>query len=226
MIIPVFIWSDIACPWCFVGKTRLDAAIRQIATESPGLRLQVRWRAFELDPRPREPSTKSYAERLAAKYQRTVEQAQEMIEAMTRAIADAGGRADFAKVIAANTFNAHRLIQWAGDTDRVGQTSNAQHRLTDAFMRGYLGDGLNLGRDEEMLDVVSTLGLSRAAAADVLASQRYADAVRADEQAAQHHGIHGVPFFVIGGYGLSGAQPSDTLVDVIRQVQSEQGNGR
>ncbi len=226
MIIPVSVWSDIACPWCFVGKAHLETAIRQLATETPDLQLQVSWRAFELDPRPREPSTQNYAERLAAKYQRSVDQAQEMLDTMTRAIGDVGGRADFSKVIVANTFNAHRLIQWAGDTDRVGATCNAQHRLTDAFMRGYLGDGLNLGKDEEMLLVVAALGLSRAAAADVLTSQRYADVVRADEQAAEQHSIRGVPFFVIGGYGLSGAQPSEALIEVIRQAQSDQSEDR
>lgn len=222
MTIPISIWSDIACPWCFVGKAHLEAAIRQLATESPALRLEISWRAFELDPRPREPSTQDYAARLAAKYQRSVEQAQEMIDTMTQAISDVGGRADFSKVVAANTFNAHRLIQWAGETDRDGETSSAQHRLTDAFMRGYLGDGLNLAKDEEMLNVVAALGLNRDAAMDVLTSQRFADAVRADEQAAEQHGIRGVPFFVIDGFGLSGAQPSDALIEVIQNAQSKE----
>ena len=222
MIIPVSVWSDIACPWCFVGKAHLETAIGQLTKETPDVQLQVSWRAFELDPRPREPSTKSYVERLAAKYQRSVGQAQEMIDTMTGAISNVGGHADFSKVIAANTFDAHRLIQWAGDTDRAGETDNAQHRITDAFMRGYLGKGLNLGKDDDMLDVVDALKLSRIDAADVLASQRYADVVRADEQEAQEQGIQGVPFFVIGGYGLSGAQPSEALVDVIRQAHTDQ----
>ena len=222
MTIPVSIWSDIACPWCFVGKANLEAAIRQLAKQAPAVRLEISWRAFELDPRPREPSTQNYAERLAAKYQRSVEQAQEMIDTMTQAISNAGGHADFGKIIAANTFNAHRLIQWAGETDRDGETDNAQHRLTDAFMRGYLGNGLNLANDEEMVEVVAALGLNRDTAMDVLTTQRFADAVRADEQAAEQHGIRGVPFFVIDGYGLSGAQPSDALIEVIQNAQSKE----
>ena len=221
MKIPVSIWSDIACPWCFVGMANLDAAIRQLADESEAVELQLRWRAFELDPRPREPSTQNYAERLAVKYQRSVEQAQEMLDTMTQAIADVGGRADFSKVIAANTFRAHQLIQWAGDTDRRGETNNAQHQLIAALKRGYLGDGLNLGVDDEMLQLVGELGLDQAAAEVALNSERFSDVVRADELAAEQNGIRGVPFFVIGSYGLSGAQPAAALIEVVRKVESD-----
>ncbi len=201
----------------------LDAAIVQLADESDSVELQIRWRSFELDPRPREPSTENYAERLAAKYQRSVEQAQEMLDTMTQAIADVGGRADFSKVIAANTFRAHQLIQWAGDTDQRGDTSDAQHRLAGALKRGYLGDGLNLGEDAEMLNVVAELGLDQDAAKEALSSERFANTVRGDEQEAEQLGIRGVPFFVMGGYGLSGAQPPSALVEVVHKVQSDQG---
>ena len=143
-----------------------------------------------------------------------------MIDNMTQAISEAGGHADFAKVIAANTFDAHRLIQWAGETDRSGDTDNAQFRLTDAFMRGYLGNGINLGRHTDLLDVVEATGLNRSAAENVLTSDQFVDAVRDDERTAEQHGIRGVPFFVIGEYGLSGAQPSATLVRAMQQVRA------
>lgn len=215
-MVNISIWSDIACPWCFVGKANLDAAVQQLAVDDPKVALQIRWRAFELDPRPREPSTQNYVERLAAKYQRSVADAQEMIDTMTQAISDAGGFADFGKVIAANTFNAHRLIQWAGDTDQHRRTNSAQHRLKGAFMRGYLGHGVNLGKEDDLLGVVESVELDRAAAGDVLSSDKFADTVRADEATAEQHGIRGVPFFVIGDYGLSGAQPSARLIEAIR----------
>lgn len=221
MIIPVSVWSDIACPWCFVGKAHLESAVAQLA---PEVELRIRFRAFELDPTPREPSTKSYAERLANKYQRSLAEANEMLATMTRAIAQAGGHADFNRVIAANTFNAHRLIQWAGATDDEGSTDGAQHRITDALMRGYLGSGLNLANDDDMLETVAAQGLDVTAAAGVLSTERYADVVRADEQEAAVHGIRGVPFFAIGAdaaIGLSGAQPAEALVEVVRKVQAE-----
>lgn len=219
--VQISVWSDIACPWCFVGKANLEVAIRELAVVDPDLQPDVRWRAFELDPRPREPSTQSYVERLSAKYQRSVEEAQQMIDNMTQAIADAGGHANFANVIAANTFDAHRLIQWAGETDRSGKTDNAQFRLTDALMRGYLGDGTNLGSHDDMLGIVESVGLDRPAALKVLTSGSFADAVRDDERTAEQYGIRGVPFFVIGGYGLSGAQPSETLVEAMLRVRAD-----
>lgn len=218
--VSISVWSDVICPWCFVGKAHLESAVRRIAEQSPEIELEVRWRAFEIDPHPSGPPTQRYAERLATKYHRSIEQAQEMIATTTEAIRDAGGHADFDKVIAASAFDAHRLIQWAGETDRSNVTVNAQHRLNDSLMRGYFGDGLDLSNDEEMLDVVATLGLDRAAAEDVLVSKRFADTVRDDERTAQQYGIQGVPFFVIGDYGLSGAQPSEALVELILKVQS------
>lgn len=177
---------------------------------------------FELDPTPRKQSSEKYIDRLAAKHQRTTGHAREMLGSMSPAILVAGGAADFVKVIAANTFDAHRLIQWAGDSDRSGVTENAQYRLTDSFMRAYLGEGLDLSDNHSMLELVAALGLDRESAADVLATERFADVVRADEQAAEQHGIRGVPFFAIGKYGLSGAQPSATLIEAVRQVQSDQ----
>jgi len=107
VIVPISVWSDIACPWCFVGKAHLEDALEQLALDAQELQVQVRWRAFELDPSPRKPSTQSYAERLASKYQRSVSQAQEMIDTMTKAIADCGGRVDFTRIVPANTFDAH-----------------------------------------------------------------------------------------------------------------------
>ena len=219
--LPISVWSDIACPWCFVGKMNLEAAIREMKAVEPDLQLDIRWRAFELDPRPREPSTESYVERLATKYQRSIDEAQQMIDSMTQAIVEAGGHADFAIVIAANTFDAHRLIQWAGETNGSGEADSAQFRLTDALMRGYLGHGVNLGSHDDMLDVAESAGLDRSAAQDVLTSGKFADAVREDERTAEQHGIRGVPFFVIGSYGLSGAQPSTTLVEAMQQARAD-----
>ena len=223
MTVSISIWSDIACPWCFVGKQRLEAALKQLHGEA--IEVDIRWRAFELDPRPTQKDATPYAERLAKKYGRSVGQAQQMLDTMTGAIKDAGGECDFNRVQIANTFDAHRLIQWAGFTDREGTTVGAQQKVTDALMRGYLGQGLDLSSHTAMAKLIADLGLDDAAAADVLAGQAFAETVRNDEQLAQQQGISGVPFFVIGRYGVSGAQEASTLVEVIRDVQKEQGKG-
>lgn len=221
MTIAISVWSDIACPWCFVGKQRLEQALAQFARDAGAPEVRVTWRAFELDPRPRAPDHTPYAERLAKKYNRSVQEATQMIATMADNIRAEGGRADFDRIIVANTFNAHRLIQWAGQTDSDGLTRGAQHALTDALMRGYLGQGLNLADTEALLSPVIQLALDEKAARDVLDSDAFADVVREDEALAQQYGIQGVPFFVIGQYGLSGAQASTTLLEVLHTVQSE-----
>ncbi len=216
----ISVWSDIACPWCFVGKARLDSALLQFQGTPDAPQVSISWRAFELDPRPREASTVAYVERLASKYNRSLAEAQQMLDNMTAAILAEGGDANFDTVIAANTFNAHRLIQWAG-TDEVRQDQpNAQHRLTDTLMRAYLGRGLNLSVDAEMLAVVNSVGLDEARARSILEGDEFGDKVRADEQEAQSHGIQGVPFFVIGQYGVSGAQESETLLQVMKDASA------
>lgn len=217
----ISIWSDIACPWCFVGKARLEAALQTLAQDDDAPVVQIRWRAFELDPRPRERTDTPYVERLAVKYNRSVAEAQQMLDTMANAIRGAGGESDFNKVIAANTFDAHRLIQWAGDTDAEGATEDAQHRLTGALMHGYLAEGLDLRSHPAMLELVADIGLDAEQATGVLDGDAYSQTVRDDEQEAQRLGINGVPFFLLGGYGVSGAQEPDTLVEAIRTVQME-----
>lgn len=222
MSIAISIWSDIACPWCFVGKQRLEQALQTFSAQAGAPQVSIRWRAFELDPSQRSASDAPYAERLATKYGTSVEKAQQMIDNMTAAIHDAGGPCDFNKIKVGNTFAAHQLIQWAGSTDTEAKTSGAQHQLTDALMRGYLGEGLDIDSRPALLKVVANLGLDAVAAAAVLETNAFADAVRGDEQEAQHHGISGVPFFVIGRYGVSGAQEAHTLVDVLNTALAEQ----
>ncbi len=201
-----------------MGKARLDSALSKFQSAPDAPQVGINWRAFELDPRPREASTVAYAERLASKYNRSLTEARQMLDNMTAAIQAEGGEADFDTVIAANTFNAHRLIQWAGTDEVRRDQSDAQHRLTDALMRGYLGRGLNLSVDAQMLAVVKSVGLNEARARSILEGDEYGDKVRADEQEAQSHGIQGVPFFVIGQYGVSGAQESETLLQVMNDA--------
>lgn len=219
-LLTISVWSDIACPWCFVGKARLDAALSQFQSTADAPQVNLSWRAFELDPRPREASTVAYAERLASKYNRGLAEAQEMLDRMTAAIRAEGGEADFNTVIAANTFNAHRLIQWAGSDEVRTDQPDAQHKLTDALMRGYLGHGLNLSVDTDMLAIVNSVDLDQTRASAVLAGDEFGEKVRADEQEAQRHGIQGVPFFVIGQYGVSGAQETKTLLQVMRDASA------
>ncbi|MBB3167893.1 DsbA family oxidoreductase [Simiduia aestuariiviva] len=220
MTVEISVWSDIACPWCFVGKQRLDRALT-LFSETSDVPVAIRWRSFELNPRPQAVDDRPYAERLAQKYGRSVTEAEQMIATMANTIAAEGGTADFGSIVVANTFDAHRLLHWAATIESQDAQVNAQYRLNDALMRAYLGSGLNVSDHEALLNLVGQLGLDVGAARSALSQNRFAQAVRDDEQLAQHYGISGVPFFVIGKYGMSGAQEADQLLAVLNRVVGE-----
>jgi predicted DsbA family dithiol-disulfide isomerase len=210
----VEVWSDVACPWCYVGKRRLEAAVGRMP--SPG-EIEVVWRSFELDPdAPRVSRAKaSYAERLARKYRASLAQADAMIRRMTAVAAEEGIALRFDRVRPGNTFDAHRVLHLARDR-------GAQATVAERMMRAYFTEGAALGSREALARVAGEAGLDGGEVRLVLAGDAYADAVRADEAAARRAGIQAVPFFGIGDvYGVSGAQPVDVLHDALMQAWAE-----
>ena len=210
----VEIWSDVVCPWCYIGKRRFEAALAQFPHRD---RVEVVWRAFELDPTA--PASYegrgSYAERLAAKYGRTVPQAQSMIDGMVEQAAQDGLHFDFGISRTGNTFDAHRLIHLA-------HARGVQDAVKERLLRATFTEGEPIGDHETLVRLVAEAGLDADEAREVLASGRYADDVRADEAQASAYGISGVPFFVVDGrYGVSGAQPAELLLQVLDQAWSD-----
>jgi predicted DsbA family dithiol-disulfide isomerase len=203
----VDVWSDIACPWCYVGKRRLEAAIARL----PEGAVEVVWRAFELDPaapRVRSPAT-SYAARLARKYGRTIAEAEAMIDRMTGIAAADGLTLRFDRIRPGNTFDAHRLL-------RLARERGVQGRVKERLFRAYLTEGEAIGEPEVLVRLGAEAGLEPGAVREALAGEAHAADVRADEQEASRLGIHAVPFFVLGGkYGVSGAQPVEVLVEAL-----------
>lgn len=214
MRLAVEIWSDIACPWCYVGKRRFEAAL---ATFAHADAVDITWRAFELDPgappiHPREPS---YAARLAAKYGMSEAKAVAAIDAMTKTAAAEGIEMHPEAIQAGNTFDAHRLIHLAR---AHGQGLAAKERL----LRAYFTEGQAVGDHAVLAALGAELGLDAAEISALLAGDRFAREVRDEERAAQQLGIHGVPFFVLGGrYGVSGAQPAEALHAALTQAWTE-----
>jgi predicted DsbA family dithiol-disulfide isomerase len=204
----VEVWSDIACPWCYVGKRRLDAAIARFPHAGA---VEVVWRAFELDPsapRVRDRNV-SQAERLAKKYGTDVAKAEGMLQRMTDVAAADGLEFHFEKVQSGNTFDAHRVLHLAGDR-------GLQHVTKERFLRAYMTEGEPIGEPEVLVRLGGEAGLDRDEVRRVLAGDAYAEAVRGDEEAARELGISGVPFFAIAGrYGVSGAQSAEALLDVL-----------
>jgi predicted DsbA family dithiol-disulfide isomerase len=208
----VEIWSDIACPWCYVGKRRFEQALGEFEHRDD---VEVVWRSFELDPTaPRNVGMPQDA-LLASKYGVPIEQARAMNARMTSEAKKEGLDFHFDRVQVGNTFDAHRLVHLAAETGRADA-------MKERLMRAYLTEGEALGDPETLLRLATDVGLNEARARDVIASDEYARDVRADESRARSFGISGVPFFAIDErYGVSGAQTPDVLLGALRQAHAE-----
>ena len=204
----VEIWSDIACPWCYIGKRRLEAALAGFEHRDE---VTVTWRSFELDPgAPRERDVDG-ATHLAQKYGTSREQAVAMQDRMTETAAGDGLDFRFDIARAGNTFDAHRLVHLAAE-------HGMQDAMKERFMRAYLTEG-ELMTDHAMLQRVAVeVGLPEDEVGDVLATDRYEAEARDDERTASALGISAVPFFVVDRkIGAAGAQAPEVLADLLRR---------
>ena len=209
--LPVQIWSDIACPWCYVGKRHLESALSEFEHRDA---VRIQWRAFELDPAAPAVYPGDYTERLAKKYNVSAEDANAMIERMTETARGVGLEFRFDHIAAGNTFDAHRLLHLASE---VG----LQDAVKERFLRGYMTEGKAIGDHGALTSMAVEAGLSADDVASVLASDTHADAVRDDAAQAKALGIRGVPFFIVGRYGISGAQPPAVLKQVLEKAWAE-----
>jgi predicted DsbA family dithiol-disulfide isomerase len=205
----VEIWSDVVCPWCYIGKRRFESALARFAHRD---QVQVTWRSFELDPNAPAIREGDNARRLADKYGMTREQALQANERMTRLALAEGLEYHLDTARSGNTFAAHRLLHLAQEHGR-------QDALKERFMRAYFTEGAPIGVSETLVGLAEEVGLPAEDVHRVLASDEFAEAVRAEETLAAEFGINGVPFFVFDRrFGVSGAQPADALVQVLDQA--------
>ncbi|MFD1775675.1 DsbA family oxidoreductase [Paenibacillus rhizophilus] len=206
------VWSDYVCPFCYIGKRRLEHALSQFPDRD---KVEVEFRSFQLDPEAG-PTSKSIHELLAAKYGITAEQAKTMNAQVADQALGVGLDFKFDTMIHANTYDSHRLAQYA-------KSKGLEAELTERLMQGYFTDGLNLGDSETLAALAAEAGLDKEEAVTVLNSDAYADEVKADISAAQRLGVTGVPFFVFNNkYAISGAQPGPVFSEVLDQVWSEE----
>ena len=208
----VDIWSDIVCPWCYIGKRRFEAALERFAHRDE---VEVTWRAFELDPTAPAERDESHEEHLAAKYGMTREQAGVMIRQMTGRAAEEGLDFRFDLARAGNTFDAHRLLHLAAER-------GLQDTVKERLMRAYFTEGEPVGDRETLIRLAADAGLDAAEARTVLEGDAYAEDVRTEQSTARSLGISGVPFFVIDRtYGVSGAQPAEVLLEVLEKAWAQ-----
>jgi predicted DsbA family dithiol-disulfide isomerase len=208
-LVKVEIWSDVLCPWCYIGKRRFETALATFAHREE---VDVVWRSFELDPgAPREQVGDPVA-RLAAKYGMTRQKAVAAQRNLSEVAQGEGLDFHLETARSGNSFDAHRLIHLA---ERLG----VQGQLKERLLSAYLVEGRPIGDPETLAELAGEVGMSPEQSREVLGSHAFAEEVRHDEAEASALGISGVPFFVFDRtYAVSGAQPAATFADVFDQA--------
>lgn len=203
------IWSDVVCPWCYVGKRNLEAALAQFPHAGS---VEIVWRSYELDPSAPRVREGDYETRLSRKYGTTVDQARMMIARIVDAGAGAGLDMRFDLVRGGNTFDAHRLLHLARE-------HGLQDVTEERFFAATFTEGATIGEVDTLARLGVEAGLPEGEVDDVLRSDRYAADVRADETEAAALEVTGVPFFVADRrYAVSGAQAPDVMLHLLERA--------
>jgi len=213
--IKIDVWSDIACPWCYIGKRNLENGLAAASADDDAPKVEVVYHSYELSPDTPVDFDGGEADYLATHKGISPEQAQQMLERVTGVASEAGLAYRFDLLKHTNTVKAHELLHFAKEQGR-------QHEMAERLMSAYFTEGRHLGDHDELVSLASDAGLDADQAREALSSGRYLPAVRADQAQATAYGINGVPFFVIDGkYGVSGAQPAEAFSQIVRQVWTE-----
>jgi len=213
--IKIDVWSDIACPWCYIGKRNLERGLAQTAADDDAPRVEVVFHSYELSPDTPVDFEGSETDFLAGHKGMPAEQVQQMLDRVTGIAAQAGLNYRFDLLRHTNTVKAHELLHAA-------KAQGRQAEMAERLMSAYFEEGRHVGRIDDLVELAAEAGLDADDVRDALDTQRYLSDVRQDQEQARAYGITGVPFFVIDGtYGVSGAQPPEAFAQVARQVWAE-----
>ncbi|MFZ4895750.1 DsbA family oxidoreductase [Plantibacter sp. Mn2098] len=213
--IKIDVWSDIACPWCYIGKRKFEAGASTFAQAGEGRDVVVEYHSYELAPDTPVDFDGSEIDFLVKHKGMPSGQVQQMLDRVGGIAADAGLRYDFDILQHTNTVKAHELLHFA---KREGK----QLEMTERLLKAYFTEGKHVGRIGDLADLAAEVGLDRDAVVASLESNEFLADVREDQSLAQSYGIQGVPFFVIdGAYGVSGAQEATTFAQVLEQVWTD-----
>ena len=208
----VEIWADVVCPWCYIGKRRFEQALAQFPQRDD---VQVIHRSFQLDPTASARQTEPTPQRLASKYGTSVEQAKAMMVRVERTAVGDGLEYHLADTLSGNTLDAHRVLHLAKE-------KNLQDAVLERFFHAYFTEGQSVFDHASLTRLAAEAGLEPDEVRRALEQGTYAEAVRADSEEAAALGVQGVPFFVIDRrYGVSGAQPSEVLVQALERAWAE-----
>lgn len=209
------IWSDIMCPFCYMGKRKLEAALEETRLKDE---VKIQWHSFQLDPTLHAQTGKDLFTYLAEKKGWSRDHSVKLHTQLTAAAAQDGLTYNFDKAVVANSFDAHRLIQLA-------KRHGLDGAVEELLFKAYFTDGKDVSDHNTLMQIGIAAGLRAVEIGEMLNSDNCADEVRKDIAQAQAYGINGVPFFVINGaYGISGAQPKEVFVNALNQIQQEVNN--
>jgi predicted DsbA family dithiol-disulfide isomerase len=209
-VIKVDIWSDIACPWCYIGKRKFEAGVAAFGGE-----VEVEYHSFELAPDTPVDFAGSEVDFLVEHKGMSAAQVKPMLDRVAQIAAEVGLDYDFDALQHTKTVKAHQLLHYAKQHGR-------QVEMKERLLRAYFVEGRHVGRDEDLADLAAELGLDRDDVLRSLTSNEFLDDVLADQDQAIRYGIQGVPFFVVDGkYGVSGAQSPETFTGVLTKVSEE-----
>jgi predicted DsbA family dithiol-disulfide isomerase len=213
--IHVDVWSDVACPWCYIGKRRFEEGVRRFRASEPGADVQVPYRSFELAPDQPLDSASTVVEYLSQRKGIPLPQVEQMLEHVVGVARAEGLAYDFDAVQQTRTLKAHELLHLA-------KAHGLQDAMKERLLSAYFEQGRNVSRVDELAALAAEVGLDPDEALAALESARYSDAVQADIDQAREYGISGVPFYVLDGrYGISGAQSPETFAAALAQVVAD-----
>jgi len=209
-VIKVDIWSDVQCPWCYIGKRKFEAGAELFGGE-----VEVEYHSFELSPDTPVEYEGTPVQYLSERKGMPVGQVEQMLERVTGIAKAVGLDYDYDHVHQTNTVISHELIHFAKSKGR-------QLEMKERLLKAYFVNGEHVGRIPDLVAIAAELGYDEAEVTEALESHRFLADVKADVALAQEYGIQGVPFFVIDGkYGVSGAQEAEAFANVLAQVQAE-----
>lgn len=210
------VWSDVVCPWCFIGKRRLEQAIAELQADPSWnvTDLEITHRAFQLDPSATTDGERT-VEVIAKKYRMSADEAASMMANVTEIAATLDLSYRLLDTRSGNTQDAHRLILWAQETSGLDVAQD----LLERILHGYFEEAEPVFTSKELMPFVREAGLDAEKAAAMLATDAYRKEVEADQEQAARYGATGVPFFVIDErFGISGAQPLEVFVETLRKA--------
>ena len=203
------IWSDVRCPFCFIGKRKLEAALEQFPEKD---KVKITWKSFQLDPALETRTDINVIDYFVETKGVTAEQARQMLSGATQMAGDVGLHFDLEKGVLANSYKAHRLIQMA-------KTQGLGDEIEEALFKAHFEEAKNIDDPQVLISVAVSVGMKEAEVSEMLTSDAFAYEVKQDELEARNIGVRGVPFFVFDDrYAVSGAQPVEDFLQTLQKT--------